>query len=119
MIDWFREQKDARDSRQRIASKEKMPEASDNDNQPYSRAFRHSEMAGARIAHIISACPWVGDMVSVCPLPNGKVSDVGGTLSSHLLSLASRTVTVGSQPLWGQLYGWLPLSNAYDIYSGE
>ena len=78
MIDWFREQKDARDSRQRIASKEKMPEASDNGSQPYSRAFRHSEMAGARIAHIISACPWVGDMVSVCPLPNGKVSDVGG-----------------------------------------
>ena len=77
MIDWFREQKDAWDSRQRIASKEKMPEASDNGSQPYSRAFRHSEMAGARIAHIISACPWVGDMVSVCPLPNGKVSDVG------------------------------------------
>jgi hypothetical protein len=24
-----------------------------------------------------------------------------------------------SQPLWGQLYGWLPLSNAYGISSGE
>ena len=23
-----------------------------------------------------------------------------------------------SQPLWGQLYGWLPLSNAYGISSG-
>ena len=28
----------------------------------------------------------------------------------------ARTVTVGSQPLWGQLYGWLPLSNAYGIF---
>ena len=24
-----------------------------------------------------------------------------------------------SQPLWGQLYGWLPLSNAYGISSIE
>ena len=31
----------------------------------------------------------------------------------------TRTVTFGSQPLWGQLYGWLPLSNAYGISSIE
>ena len=49
MIDWFREQKDARDSRQRIASKEKMPEASDNGSQPYRKAFRFFEMAGMRL----------------------------------------------------------------------
>jgi hypothetical protein len=29
--------------------------------------------------------------------------------------LALRTVTVGSQSPRGQLYGWLPLSNAYGI----
>jgi len=32
---------------------------------------------------IISACPWVGDKVCVCPLPTGKVSGVGVDLTSH------------------------------------
>ena len=59
----------------------------------------------------------VGDMSSPCPLPNGKVSGLDVVLPSHLLSLASRTVTVGSQSPRGQLYGWLPLSNAYGISS--
>ena len=59
----------------------------------------------------------VGDMGCVCPLPKGKVPCVGVALSSHLLSLASRTVTIGSQSPGGQLYGWLPLSNAYGISS--
>ena len=45
----------------------------------------------------------VGDMSSVCPLPKGKVS-VWVSLFPAI-----------SQPLWGQLYGWLPLSNAYGI----
>ena len=36
-------------------------------------------------------------------------------LSSHLLSLASRTVTVGSKNLKAFLYGWLPLSDASGI----
>ena len=31
----------------------RMPEASDNGSQPYSRAFRHREMAGAKVAPII------------------------------------------------------------------
>ena len=30
-----------------------MPEASDKGSQPYSRAFRHREMAGAKVAPII------------------------------------------------------------------
>ena len=57
----------------------------------------------------------VGDMGCVCPLPKGKVPCVGVAFTSHLLSLASRTVTVGSQSPRGQLYGWLPLSNASGI----
>ena len=81
----------------------RMPEASDKGSQPYSYPFRGCEMAGARVAPIISACPWVGDMSSVCPLPKGKVS-VWVSLFPAI-----------SQPLWGQLYGWLPLSNAYGI----
>ena len=57
MIVWFQRQ------RQQIGvvSKEdavgpfamRMPEASDNGIQPYSRAFRHREMAGAKVAPII------------------------------------------------------------------
>ena len=54
-------------------------------------------------------------MVCSCPLPKGKVLFVGVALTSHLLSLASRTVTVGSRCLKARLYGWLPLSNAYGI----
>ena len=63
-----------------------MPEASDKGSQPYSRAFRHREMAGARVAQIITACLWVGDKVCVCPLPNGKVSGVGVALSQPFRS---------------------------------
>ena len=29
------------------------------------------------------ACPWVGDMCCVCPLPKGKVPCVGIALTSH------------------------------------
>ena len=50
-------------------------------------------------------------------LTYSKVLGVGVALSSHLLSLASRTVTVGSKNLKAFLYGWLPLSNAYGIPS--
>jgi len=38
-----------------------------------------------------------------CPLPKGKVK-MGASLSPAI-----------SQPQEGQLYGWLPLSNAYGI----
>ena len=37
-------------------------------------------------------------------------------LTSHLLSLASRTVTVGSKHLKAFLHSWLLLSNAYGIF---
>ena len=74
-------------------------------------------MAGMRLPPNNIACPWVGDIVSPCPLPKGKVPCVGIALTSHLLSLASRTVTVGSRCLKARLYGWLPLSNAYGIFS--
>ena len=33
--------------------------------------------------------------------------------------IGSNSIPAISQPLWGQLYGWLPLSNAYGISSGE
>ena len=46
----------------------------------------------------------VGDMSGSCPLPKGKVPGVW----CHFPAI--------SQPLWGQLYGWLPLSNAYGIF---
>ena len=60
-----------------------MPAASDKGSQPYRNAFRCFEMAGAKVAPIISACPWVGDMCCVCPLPSGKVPGVGIVLPSH------------------------------------
>ena len=33
--------------------------------------------------------------------------------------IGSNSIPAISQPLWGQLYGWLPLSNAYGISSSE
>ena len=45
-------------------------------------------MAGMRLPPNNIACPWVGDIVSPCPLPKGKVPCVGVALTSHLLSLA-------------------------------
>jgi hypothetical protein len=46
----------------------------------------------------------------------GQADIIGGHFrSSHLLSLASRTVTVGSKHLTAFLYGWLPLSDAAGI----
>ena len=50
-----------------------MPAASDKGSQPYSRAYGYGEMAGMVLSPLISACPWVGDMGSPCPLPSGKV----------------------------------------------
>ena len=49
-----------------------MPAASDKGSQPYRNAFGCFEMAGARVAPIISACPWVGDMSSPCPLSTAR-----------------------------------------------
>ena len=40
-------------------------------------------MVGAKVALLISACPWVGDMSSPCPLPKGKVPGVWFGLTSH------------------------------------
>ena len=54
----------------------KMPGASDNGSQPYSRAYRYGEMAGMGLPPNNIACPWVGDMCSPCPLPKGKVPGV-------------------------------------------
>ena len=64
------------------------------------------EMAGARVAPIISACPWVGDMVSPCPLPTARLRVWGVAFPAISRCLKAR------------LYGWLPLSNAYGISSG-
>ena len=30
--------------------------------------------------------------------------------------IGNNSIPAISQPLWGQLYGWLPLSNAYGIF---
>ncbi len=46
-----------------------MPEASDKGSQPYSSPFRGCEMAGMGMPSNNLACPWVGDMGCVCPLP--------------------------------------------------
>ena len=80
-----------------------MPAASDKGSQPYSRAYGYGEMAGMGLFPIISACPWVGDMSGSCPLPKGKVPGVW-----------CRFPAISQSPR-GQLYGWLPLSNAYGI----
>ena len=61
----------------------------------------------------------VGDMVNSCPLHSSKVVFVWCRFTSHLLSLASRTVTVGSKHLKAFLYGWLPLSDASGIGYSE
>ena len=59
-----------------------MPEASDNGSQPYIRAYGYGEMAGMRLPPNNIACPWVGDIVSPCPLPKGKAPCVGIALTS-------------------------------------
>ena len=63
--------------------KERMPTASDNGSQPYSCPLGDCEMAGMRLPPNNIACPWVGDIVSPCPLPKGKVPCVGIALTSH------------------------------------
>ena len=60
-----------------------MPEASDNGSQPYRKAFRFFCMAGMGLPPNNIACPWVGDMGCVCPLPSGKVTGWGVALTSH------------------------------------
>jgi len=60
-----------------------MPAASDKGSQPYSRAYGYGEMAGMRLPPNNIACPWVGDIISPCPLPKGKVPCVGIALTSH------------------------------------
>ena len=81
MIVWFQRQRQQigvvskEDARGPFAKR--MPEASDKGSQPYRKAFRFFEMAGMRVARLISACPWVGDMSGCCPLPKGKVPGVG------------------------------------------
>ena len=52
------------------------------------------------------ACPWVGDMFCVCPLPTARFY-VCGVSPSPAISKHPRAF----------LYGWLPLSNAYGISS--
>ena len=64
-------------------SPEEMPQALDKGSQPYSCPFWGCEMAGMELLPIISACPWVGDISSPCPLPNSKVPGVGIALSSY------------------------------------
>ena len=59
----------------------------------------------------------VGDMSSPCPLPIGKVPGLDVVLPSHLLSLADANSDLWFAVPKGQLYGWLPLSNAYGISS--
>ena len=83
--------------------RKKMPEASDNGSQPYSRAYGYGEMAGMGLSPNNIACPWVGDKGCVCPLPKGKVPGVWCRLPAI------------SKNLKAFLYGWLPLSNAYGI----
>ena len=60
-----------------------MPEASDNGSQPYRNAVRCFEMAGAKVAPLISSCPWVGDMCCSCPLPTARFRVCGVALTSH------------------------------------
>ena len=83
-----------------------MPEASDKGSQPYRNAFGCFEMAGAKVALLISACPWVGDMCCSCPLPTRQGFGCGVSLFPAI-----------SRCLKARLYGWLPLSNAYGISS--
>ena len=71
------------------------------------------EMAGMRLPPIISACLYGRRHEQLLSLTYSKVPGVWFVLPSHLLSLASRTVTVGSKHPRAFLYGWLPLSDAY------
>ena len=60
-----------------------MPAASDKGSQPYSRAYGYGEMAGAKVAPIISACLYGRRHEQPLSLTYGKVPGVGVALSSH------------------------------------
>ena len=79
----------------------KMPEASDNGSQPYRNAFRCFEMAGKR-HHTPGTLPLGKGQEQHMSPTQGQADIIRETLAPAI-----------SQPLWGQLYGWLPLSNAY------
>ena len=93
-----------------------MPQALDNGSQPYRKAFRFFEMAGGRAAPNNIACLYGRRHGQPLSLTQRQGFGCGVALSSHLLSLASRTVTVGSPYLQARLYGWLPLSDASGIF---
>ena len=83
----------------------RMPEASDNGSQPYRNAVRCFEMAGKAIPHTQNLAIGKGHKLLMSPT-QGQADIIEATLAPAI-----------SQPLWGQLYGWLPLSNAYGIPS--
>ena len=78
-----------------------MPEASDNGSQPYRNAVRCFEMAGKDESHTQNLATGKGHTQLMSPT-QGQADIIEATLAPAI-----------SQPLWGQLYGWLPLSNAY------
>ena len=85
----------------------KMPEASDNGSQPYSYPLGGCEMAGeSGIAH------------GPCRLGKGHTLLMSPTQGQAIL-LGGNLIPAISQSPRGQLYGWLPLSNAYGISSFE
>ena len=86
--------------------KKMMPEASDNGSQPYRNAFRCFEMAGGKGYPIISACLYGRRQGWFLSLAYQQ-----GCMCAMLLLPAI------SQSPGGQLYGWLPLSNAYGIFT--
>ena len=66
--------KDAVRHRTKVASHTETPLGVSNQRSLFAKRGKVNGWFG--IAPIITACPWVGDMSSVCPLPNGKVSGV-------------------------------------------
>ena len=83
-----------------------MPAASDKGSQPYRNAFRCFEMAGMRYNKNNS-------------LPLGRRHGLFGYvpyLKARFYLWASLSPAI-SRCLKARLYGWLPLSNAYGIFS--
>ena len=110
-------------------SNEKMPIGIGQRAVCKERCQRHRTMVASHTAVPLGFSKWLGKRHHIPgTLPLGKGQELtlsptvkaglyfgGARHTSHLLSLASRTVTVGSKHPRAFLYGWLPLSNAYGI----
>jgi len=95
----------------------RMPAASDKGSQPYRNAFRCFEpTVTVREARESKWLVW--DCPNNISLPLGRRHEQPLSLTYGKVPGVWCRFPAISQPPKGQLYGWLPLSNAYGISSG-